>query len=106
MEQDLQRVVRCYAGFLVVFCVTVLTLWLFGAELFSILLQKSRAYTPPQFLTWLSLASSLSIITAFCLMPFSLFRMFGTGLMFPSDGWCYASPVSCFYLGLARFSGC
>lgn len=73
MEQDLQRVVRRYAGFLVVFCVTVLALWLFGAALFSLLLQKSRAYTPPQFLTWLSLTSSLCIVAAFCLMPFSLF---------------------------------
>jgi CheY-like chemotaxis protein len=75
MEADLQRVVRRYAGFLVFFFVTVITLWLFGAEIFSLLLQKSRAYVPPQFLTWLSLVSSLCVAAAFCIMPFSLFRI-------------------------------
>src|SRR5205814_106927 len=39
------------------------------------LLHKSRAYTPPQFLTWLSLAASLSMAVAFCAMPFLLFRI-------------------------------
>jgi CheY-like chemotaxis protein len=43
--------------------------------MFSVLLQHSRAYTPPQFLTWLSLAASLSIAVAFCVMPFSLFQI-------------------------------
>lgn len=43
--------------------------------MFSLLLQRSRAYTPPQFLTWLSLISSLAIAIAFCVMPFSLFRI-------------------------------
>ena len=75
MEGDLQRVVRRYAGFLALFCIALLALWIFGAGLFSILLEKSRAYTPPQFLTWLSLISSLCIAVAFCLMPFSLFRI-------------------------------
>jgi CheY-like chemotaxis protein len=75
MERDLQRVARCYAGFLVLFSITVIVLWLFGAGVFSILLQRSRAYTPPQFLTWLSLASSLCVAVAFCVMPFSLFRI-------------------------------
>ena len=40
-----------------------------------VLLQRSRAYTPPQFLTWLSLFSSVAIAVAFCGMPFSLFRI-------------------------------
>jgi CheY-like chemotaxis protein len=70
-----RRVVYLFAGFVVLFCVTVAALWLFGGNVFSVLLQRSRAYTPPQFLTWLSLAASLSIAVAFCLMPFSLFRI-------------------------------
>jgi CheY-like chemotaxis protein len=69
------RVVYTYAGFLVIFFLVVFNFWFYGANLFSILLQRSRAYTPPQFLTWLSLASGLSIAVAFCVMPFSLFRI-------------------------------
>ncbi len=75
MEQDLKRVVHRYAGFLVLFCASIFALWLFGADFFSMLVQKSRAYTPPQFLTWLSLVSSLCAAVAFCIMPFSLFRI-------------------------------
>jgi len=75
MKLALQRVARPYGLFLVVFSLSVIVLWLFGAEMFAVLLQKSRAYTPPQFLTWLSLISSLSLAIAFCVMPFSLFRI-------------------------------
>ena len=70
-----RRVVGLFAGFVVLFCLVVFGFWFFGANVFSILLQRSRAYTPPQFLTWLSLASSLSIAVVFCVMPFSLFRI-------------------------------
>ncbi|HJX97944.1 MAG TPA: response regulator [Chthoniobacterales bacterium] len=75
MVAALQRVARFYAVFLIFFCTAVVGLWLYGTEIFSLLLQKSRAYTPPQFLTWLSLASSLCLSVAFCVMPFSLFRI-------------------------------
>src|SRR6266404_3403320 len=75
MKFQLQPVARRYAGFLLVFWAVVFVLWFFGAEIFSLLLQKSRAYTPPQFLTWLSLTSSLCVMVAFCVMPFSLFRI-------------------------------
>jgi CheY-like chemotaxis protein len=75
MKVALKRVAPLYAGFFVVFCLAVFLFWLLGANVFSILLQRSRAYTPPQFLTWLSLASSLSAAVAFCVMPFSLFRI-------------------------------
>ena len=75
MEPELKRVVRRYAIFLALFSLTVFFFWAYGAEIFALLLQKSRAYTPPQFLTWLSLASSLSIMVAFCWMPFLLFRI-------------------------------
>src|SRR2546423_7005534 len=75
MKVALRRAVWFYAGFLVLFCLAVFGFWLLGTNVFSILLQRSRAYTPPQFLTWLSLASSLSAAVAFCIMPFSLFRI-------------------------------
>ena len=75
MEHDLQPVVRRYLGFLVLFCVTIFALWLFGSGVFAILLKQSRAYTPPQFLTWASLVASLCVALAFCIMPFSLFRI-------------------------------
>src|SRR2546430_13845308 len=75
MKVTLRRVWFSYAGFFVIFCLTVFTFWLLGANVFSILVQRSRTYTPPQFLTWLSLASRLSAATAFCVMPFSLFRI-------------------------------
>jgi len=70
-----QRVVFLFAGFVVAFSLVVFGFWYLGAGLFSILLQRSRAYTPPQFLTWLSLISSVSVAVAFCVMPFSLFRI-------------------------------
>src|ERR1700758_1913346 len=75
MEPELKRVVRRYAVFLVIFSIAVLVLWAYGANIFALLLQKSRAYTPPQFLTWVSLASSLSMAVAFCAMPLLLFRI-------------------------------
>ena len=75
MEPELKRVVRRYAIFLALFSLTVFFFWAYGAEIFALLLQKSRAYTPPQFLTWLSLAASLSMAIAFCAMPFFLFRI-------------------------------
>jgi CheY-like chemotaxis protein len=75
MEADLNRVTWRYAVFLAAFCATVFLFWLFGADLFSLLVQRSKAYTPPQFLTWLSLASSLCAAVAFCIMPFSLFQI-------------------------------
>jgi CheY-like chemotaxis protein len=75
MKVALHRVARFYVGFFVLFCLAVFGFWLLGANVFSILLQRSRAYTPPPFLTWLSLASSLSAAVAFCVMPFSLFRI-------------------------------
>jgi CheY-like chemotaxis protein len=70
-----QRVVYLFAGFVVFFSLVVFGFWYFGADLFSVLLQRSRAYTPPQFLTWLSLFAGLAIAVAFCVMPFSLFRI-------------------------------
>ncbi len=70
-----RRVVYLYAAFFVLFCFVVWACWFFGAEMFSALLQRSRAYTPPQFLTWLSLACTLAAGVAFCMMPFSLFRI-------------------------------
>src|SRR5438128_10806685 len=75
MKVALRRVGLSYAGFFVLFCITVFGFWLLGTNVFSILLQRTRAYTPPQFLTWLSLASSLSAGVAFCVMPFLLFRI-------------------------------
>src|SRR5213075_869699 len=75
MEPELKKVVRRYAVFLVLFSIAVLALYVYGAEIFALLLHKSRAYTPPQFLTWLSLASSLSMAVAFCAMPLLLFRI-------------------------------
>ena len=70
-----ERVVLRFVGFLVLFSLVVFGFWYFGAGLFSVLLQRSRAYTPPQFLTWLSLFSALAVAVAFCVMPFSLFRI-------------------------------
>jgi CheY-like chemotaxis protein len=70
-----QRVVYLFAGFVVFFCLVVFGFWYLGGDLFSALLLRSRAYTPPQFLTWLSLFSGLAIALAFCVMPFSLFRI-------------------------------
>src|SRR5204863_1865937 len=70
-----RRVVYRFAAFFLLFCGVVFGFWFFGPHLFSMLLQRSRAYAPPQCLSWLSLASSLSIAVAFCVMPFSLFRV-------------------------------
>jgi CheY-like chemotaxis protein len=75
MKVALRRVACLYAGFFAVFCLVVFGFWLFGANVFSILLERSRDYTPPQFLAWLSLVSTLSGAVAFCVMPFSLFRI-------------------------------
>jgi len=75
VKVSLGRVAYLYAGFLVLFCVTVAGLWFYGADLFRILLHQARAYTPPQSLTWVSLASSLSTAVAFCVMPFLFFRI-------------------------------
>src|SRR6187551_3816196 len=71
----LRRVISQYVVFLAIFGLGVFGLWMFGAELFAMLVQRSRAYTPPQFLTWLSLAAGVSTAVAFCVMPFSLFRI-------------------------------
>ena len=73
--------------------------------MFSILLQRSRAYTPPQFLTWLSLASSLSAAVAFCAMPFLLFRIVRQRSDLPF-GWlvlCIAGFL--FLCGISAFLG-
>jgi len=105
MKTDLPYVVRRYAGFLVLFWIAVFALWLFGAGVFSILLQRSRAYTPPQFLTWLSLTSSLCVAVAFCVMPFSLFRIIRQRSDVPF-GWvvlCIAGFL--FLCGLSAFFG-
>lgn len=75
MQPELKKVATRFAIFLVLFSIAVLLLWLYGAEIFALLLHKSRAYTPPQFLTWLSLASSIAMAVAFCAMPFLLFRI-------------------------------
>jgi hypothetical protein len=75
MNVDVRRVALRYAAFFVLFCLVVVGSWLYGANIFSILLRRSRAYTPPQFLTWLHLACSLCLGVAFCVMPFSLFRI-------------------------------
>jgi CheY-like chemotaxis protein len=105
MEAALKRVVLFYAVFLVVFILTVVGLYWYGADIFSLLLQKSRAYVPPQFLTWLSLASSLCISVAFCVMPFSLFRIVKQRRDVPF-GWvarCIAGFL--FLTGVAAFLG-
>ena len=103
MKNVPQRAVYLFAGFVVLFCLVVFSFWFYGPELFSILIQKSRAYTPPQFLTWLSLASSVSIATVFCVMPFSLFRIVRHRADVPF-GWvvlCIAGFL--FLLGLSGF---
>lgn len=100
-----RRVVYLYAGFFAVFCLAVFGFWFFGGNLFSILLQRSKAYTPPPFLSWLSLASSLSLAVVFCIMPFSLFRIVRQRPDVPF-GWivlCVAGFL--FLLGLGAFIG-
>jgi CheY-like chemotaxis protein len=105
MKNVPQRAVYLFAGFVVLFCLVVFSFWFYGPHLFSILIQKSRAYTPPQFLTWLSLASSVSIAVVFCVMPFSLFRIVRHRADVPF-GWvvlCIAGFL--FLLGLSGFLG-
>ena len=100
-----RRVVYLFAGFVVLFCAVVFGLWLFGADAFSSLLQRSRAYTPPQFLTWLSLVAGVSMAVAFCLMPFSLFRIVRARSDVPF-GWvvlCIAGFL--FLCGISIFMG-
>ena len=100
-----QRVVYLFVGFVVFFCLVVFGFWYFGADLFSALLQRSRAYTPPQFLTWLSLFSAVAIAVAFCVMPFSLFRIVRHRPDVPF-GWivlCIAGFL--FLLGISAFIG-
>lgn len=105
MNDDLKRVRWRYALFLAVFCAAVVGLWLFGAQMFSILLTKSRAYIPPQFLTWLSLVSSLCIAIAFCTMPFSLFRIVRRRSDVPF-GWIVLCVAAFLFLtGVAAFLG-
>lgn len=105
MNSPLQRVVGLFAAFFGVFCLVVLGFWFFGEHAFSFLLERSRAYTPPQFLTWLSLASGLSTAVVFCVMPFSLFRIVRRRADVPF-GWvvlCIAGFL--FLCGLSGFIG-
>lgn len=105
MEPDVRRVARRYAGFLVLFWLAVFAFWFFGSAVFSILLTRARAYTPPQLLTWISLASSLSTGVAFCVMPFSLFRIVRqrSDVPFGSVVLCIAGFL--FLSGLSSFLG-
>jgi len=57
MEADLKRVTRRYAVFLLAFCTTVFLFWLFGAEVFSLLLRKSD---PTRRLNWRSLSVAVA----------------------------------------------
>lgn len=75
MKSDIRQVVGRYSGFLLCFLIAVAALWFFGGALFAVLLERSRAFTPPPFLTWLSLISSLCAALAFCALPFSLLRI-------------------------------
>jgi CheY-like chemotaxis protein len=75
MKAPVQRVAGLFAVFFGIFCLVVVGFWLFGEHVFSFLLARSRAYTPPQFLTWLSLASGVTTAVVFCVLPFSLFRV-------------------------------
>ena len=100
-----RRVGYFFAGFIILFCAVVFGLWFFGADAFSSLLQRSRAYTPPQFLTWLSLVAGLSMAAAFCLMPFTLFRIVRARADVPF-GWvvlCIAGFL--FLCGISIFIG-
>jgi CheY-like chemotaxis protein len=105
MKFELQTVARRYAGFLLVFWATAFVLWLFGAEIFSLLLQHSRAYTPPQFLTWLSLIASLCVAVVFCVMPFSLFRIVRQRADVPFGGVVLCIAGFLFLLGISAFFG-
>src|ERR1051325_956637 len=105
MYVTLQRVTGRYAGFLLLFFLSVLALWIFGSDLFALLVQRSRAYTPPQFLTWLSLASSLSAAAAFCIMPFSLFRIVRERADVPCGGVGLCIAGFLFLCGVTAFCG-
>ncbi len=105
MKSQLQAVARRYAGFLLIFWTVVFVMWFFGAEIFSLLLQHSRAYTPPQFLTWISLIASLCIAVVFCVMPFSLFRIVRQRADVPFGGVVLCIAAFLFLLGIAAFFG-
>jgi CheY-like chemotaxis protein len=100
-----RRVVLLYAAFFTVFCLAVFGFWFFGGHLFSVLLQRSKAYTPPPFLSWLSLASSLSIAVAFSFMPFSLFRIVRGRSDVPFGGVVLCIAGFLFLCGLGAFIG-
>lgn len=105
MKTVRQSVVYLYAGFLALFSLTVFTLWFWGADLFSILLHQARAYIPPQFLTWVSLTSSLSVAVAFCVMPFLLFRIVRQRADVPF-GWVVLCVAGFLFLcGMSAFLG-
>lgn len=100
-----RRVIYLYTAFFAVFCLAVFGFWYFGGGLFSLLLQRSKAYTPPPFLSWLSLASSLSIAIVFCFMPFSLFRIVRQRPDVPF-GWVVLCVAGFLFLcGLGAFIG-
>jgi hypothetical protein len=100
-----RRTVYPFAGFLILFCVAVLALWLWGEDVFTVLLQRSRSYTPPQFLTWLSLVAALSLSAAFCLLPSRSFASSAGALMFRSEASSFASLDFFSYAGRAHSSG-
>ena len=100
-----RNVFYLFAVFFVLFSVAVVGFWLFGGHVFSLLLQRSRAYTPPQFLTWLSLAASLSLAVAFSLMPFSLFQIVRGRSDLPF-GWIVLCVAGFLFLcGVSAFMG-
>ncbi len=105
MKAPVQRVIALFAVFFGIFCLVVLGFWLFGEHVFSFLLERSRAYTPPQFLTWLSLASGVSTAAVFCVMPFSLFRIV-RGRSDVPFGWLVLCMAGFLFLcGLSGFIG-
>lgn len=105
VSRRLRRALYFYAAFLVLFGLAVGGLWFWGPNLFAILLKQARAYTPPQFLTWLSLASSLSVACAFCVMPFSLFRVVRKRSDVPFGGIVLCFAAFLFLCGLSAFLG-
>jgi hypothetical protein len=101
----LKRVINLYTGFLACFGLIVLALLLLGADLFAVLVQRSKAYTPPHFLTWLSLAAGLSTAVAFCLIPLPLFRIVRRRTDIPF-GWVVLCVAGFLLLcGLSAFFG-
>jgi CheY-like chemotaxis protein len=105
MKTVSRRVVLLYAIFFTAFCLAVFGFWFFGGNLFSLLVQRSKAYTPPPFLSWLSLASSLSIAVAFSFMPFSLFRIVRRRSDIPFGGVVLCIAGFLFLCGLGAFIG-